>query len=291
MGRGSSRSAWSFLAFPMAVIVMFTALPMAAGIGLSFFEWDGGGAPRWVGLLNYTTALRHDTQLHLALRNTTIFAAVTVPATVVLAFMIAAALEARWFRGAVLARTLYFVPTVMSIVAVGFVWQWMLNPRSGLVQAVVGSALGERPDWLGDSWLGLSALMLVHVWRNLGFGVVLYTAALASVSRTMRDAARMDGAGPWRGTWLITWPAVRPMTAFLLVSGAIWALQVFDLDIVMTGPSPQRWNDVLNTHVFREFQNGRLGYAATVGVVVLVISALVTWAQLRWMRPSEGLAR
>ena len=121
--------------------------------------------------------------------------------------------------------------------------------------------------------------------------MVLYVAALGRVPPSLYDAASVDGAGPWRATWQITWPAVRPMTAFLLITGAIWALQVFDLDLVMNGWNPQRYNDMLNTHIFREFKSGRMGYAATIGVLVLGVTAAVTGAQIRWLRlTGEGAA-
>lgn len=279
-------SPWGFLAFPLAILLLFTALPSLAGVVLSFFEWSGGGRPRWVGLLNYR-ALGADRQMWLALRSTLLFAAVTVPLTALGSFLLAVGLHARWFRGAGPCRVMLFLPTVMSIVAVGFVWQWLLNPRAGVLGLVGGTGSG-RPDLLADTWLGLGTLILVQVWRSLGFGVVIYAAALSRVPRTMYDAASIDGAGAWQRTWRITWPAVRPITGFLLVIGAVWALQVFDLDLVMTGWNPQRWNDVLNTHLFREFKSGRLGYASTLGVVVLALSAAVTWAQLRAWRAAEA---
>ncbi len=288
MSGRSNWSGWAFVAFPLAVILAFTALPTLVGVGLSFFDWGGGGVPRFVGLENYRAALTRDTQLWFALRNTLIFAIGTVPVTVVLAFVVAVALNAQWFRAKAAARAMFFLPTLMSIGAVGFIWQWMLNPRAGLLKVLTGSSGGDLPDFLGDTWLGLVTLIFVQVWRNLGFCVVLYLAALSRVPRSIYDAASVDGAGPLQTTWKVTWPAVRPMTAFLLITGAIWALQVFDLDLVMTGWSPQRFNDMLNTHIFREFKSGRLGYAATVGVVLLSMTAVITYAQFRWLRTGSG---
>jgi multiple sugar transport system permease protein len=240
-----SLGGWAFIAFPLGIIFVFTALPTLVGAGLSFFDWDGGGMPRFVGIENYRSAVARDPQLWLALRNTVLFALGTVPLTVVGAFLIAVAVNASWFRGRAAARTVFFLPTVMSIVAVGFIWQWMLNPRAGLLEALLGPSGQNLPDFLADSWLGLATLIIVQVWRNLGFCVVLYVAA-------------------------------------------IWALQVFDLDLVMSGWSPQRFNDMLNTHIFREFKNGRLGYSATIGVVLLSLIAAVTWAQFRWLRAAGG---
>ncbi|MHC5022587.1 MAG: carbohydrate ABC transporter permease [Planctomycetota bacterium] len=283
--RRAATAGWLFIAFPMLIIVVFTAVPTVLGAGLSLFDWDGGATARFVGLSNYRAAFGGDAQMWRALRNTILFAVGTVPLTVVGSFLLASAVSASWFRGRAAARTVYFLPTVMSIVAVGFVWQWGLNPRSGLLTGLGG---GPGPDWLGDTWLGLGTLMFVQVWRSLGFFLVLYVAAMSRVPRSVYDAAGVDGAGSWQATWRITWPAVRPMTTFLFVIGAIWALQVFDLDLVMTGWSPQRCTDMLNTHLFREFKNGRLGYASTIGVIVLALTALVTWIQFQRARRSAG---
>lgn len=273
---------WAFVAFPLAVIAVFTAIPTLLGIGLSFFAWDGGGAPTFIGLENYRSAFAGDAQLWRSLRNTLIFTIASVPLSVGLGFGIAATIHARWFRGQTIARTMFFLPTVMSIVAVGFTWQWMLNPRAGLLNVIPGTS--SSLDFLGDTPLGLATMTLVQVWRTVGFCVVLYVAALSRVPKSLYEAAAVDGATSWQMTRHITWPAVRPMTAFLAITGAIWALQVFDLDVVMNGWNPQRWNDMINTQIFREFKSGRLGYAATVGVVVLALTAAVAAAQFRWFR-------
>ena len=281
---GSSWRPWAFIAFPLAIIAVFTAIPTLLGIGLSFFAWDGGGTPAFIGLENYRAAFAGDAQLWRSLRNTLIFTVASVPLSVGLGFLIASAIHARWFRGASAARTMFFLPTVMSIVAVGFTWQWMLNPRAGIVNLLPGVNVSNNPDWLGDTPLGLFTMVAVQVWRTVGFCVVLYVAALSRVPRSLYEAAAVDGATSWQMTRHITWPSVRPMTAFLAITGAIWALQVFDLDVVMNGWNPQRWNDMINTLIFREFKSGRLGYAATVGTAVLVLTAVVAAAQFRWFK-------
>ncbi len=290
MNRRATWQGWAFIALPVAVIVLFTALPTLFGIGLSFFTWDGGDKATFVGLANYRSAFGADAQLWLSLRNTLIFTAISAPASVGLGFLIAAALHARWFRGRMIARTVYFLPSVMSIVAVGFTWQWMLNPRAGLLNLLPWVNASNSPDFLGDTWLGLATLIFVQIWRTTGFCVVLYVAALSRVPKSLYEAAAVDGATSWQSMWHVTWPSVRAMTAFLMITGVIWALQVFDLDLVLNGWNPQRFNDVINTQVFREFKNGRLGYAATVGVVVLALSAVVALAQFRWYRSREGHA-
>jgi len=299
--RRDSLGGWRFVAFPLAVIFLFTLLPTIIGAGLSFFEWSGGGTPHFIGLQNYRDALA-DRALWPALRNTLVFALVFVPVTTIAAFLFAVAMNAGWFVGKTVTRTIFFLPTVVSIVAIGFIWRWVLEPSDagllnhmldrivGLAARLVGRSepiVVDWPDWLGNSPWGLATIIAVSIWRGLGFAVVLYLAALGSVPRSQYDAAAVDGAGPWQALWQITWPGVRPTTYFLLITGMIGALQVFDVVLVMIGAIEQPWTDVLNLYLYREFGQNRLGYAATLGVIVLAVTVFVTIAQLAWLRSSQ----
>ena len=297
MNGRSTRSGWAFVAFPLAVVFLFTALPTAAGVVLSFFVWNGSDAPSFIGLGNFQAAMTKDPQFWYAMRNTLFFAAVTVPITTVLAFLFAVILNARWFVGRTAVRTMFFLPAVVSIIAVGYVWRWVLDPKAGLLNATLEWAHldalfgGDLPAWLGDNPWGLGAMILVQIWRNLGFCVVLYLAALSQVPKSLHEAASVDGAGPWQSIWCVTWPCVRPMTAFLIITGSIWALQVFDLVWGIWGEAQMRWTDVLNAHLYREFTHLRLSYSATIGVCMLLLTAVVTIAQIRWMKRSEEADR
>lgn len=286
MRRGGQINAWWYLAFPLTLVVLFTAVPSLAGVALSFFEWSGGGPPRFVGLENYRALFTAGPFLP-ALRNTLIFALVTVPITVGGAFLAAAALNAEWFRGRTMVRTILFVPTIISIVAIGFIWRWVLDPSPGGLLNTALTSLGvdraDLPDWLGSSPWALVTIIFVSIWRGLGFAVVLYLAALGGVTRSLYDAAAVDGATAWQTLRHITWPSVRPMTFFLLITGMIGALQVFDVVLVMIGTSAQGWADVLNLYLYREFTLNRLGYASTIGVVILILTILITALQWRAM--------
>ncbi len=285
-----SRSAWGFIAFPLAVVFLFTAMPTAAGVVLSFFEWAGGGSPRFVGLENYRALFSGET-FGPALRNTLLFAVLSVPITVLAAFGFAVVLNASWFRGRTLARTLLFLPTIISIVAIGFIWRWVLDPgQSGLLNALLAwlGVMDEPIDWLGNSPRAMGVIIAISIWRGLGFSIVLYLAALSNVPRSLYEAAAVDGAGPWQTTWHIAWPGVRPMTAFLLITGMIGALHIFDLPMVMIGTIEQPWTDVLNVYLYREFTQSRLGFAAAIGVCILLLTLVVTLAQLWRLRDGKG---
>ncbi len=293
MRRSGQINAWGYLAFPLTIVVLFTALPSLAGVALSFFEWSGGGSPRFVGLENYRALFTAGPFLP-ALRNTLIFALVTVPITIGGSFLAAAALNAEWFRGRTMVRTILFVPTIISIVAIGFIWRWVLDPSPGGLLNTALTSLGvdraDLPDWLGSSPWALVTIIFVSIWRGLGFAVVLYLAALGGVPRSLYDAAAVDGATAWQTLRHITWPSVRPMTFFLLITGMIGALQVFDVVLVMIGTSAQGWADVLNLYLYREFTLNRLGYASTIGVVILILTILITALQWRAMASRAEVA-
>jgi multiple sugar transport system permease protein len=286
-----SLTPYSLLAFPLTILFLFTLIPTVLGLGLSLFEWNGGGAPAFVGLKNFA-ALWSDPRFGPALRNTLVFVLGTVPATVILAFFLAVAVHARWFRGRTLVRTAFFLPTIVSIVAIGFVWRWVLDDQGGLAPAALRAAgigapsflqggpvslLGWRLEWL--HWPMVS-IIAVSIWRGVGFCMVLYLAALSQVNESLYEAAAIDGADRPGMLRHVTWPQVAPMTVFLLVTGVIGALQVFDIVWAMTVGTETTGTTVLNLYVYREFQQSRLGYAAAIGAVIFALTAIATAAQL-----------
>ncbi|MCC6320532.1 MAG: sugar ABC transporter permease [Phycisphaerales bacterium] len=279
-----SINAYAYIAFPVAILTVFSLAPTVLGFALSFFQWDGGGAPVFVGLRNFQ-ALLDDHRFGPALINTLVYVIASVPPAVLIAFLLAVAVHAKWFRGKALVRTLLFMPTIVSIVAIGFVWRWVLDDQTGLLNWVLSpvySILGvtDRPDWLNEGRWPMVWVIIISVWRNIGFCLVLYLAALASVDDALYEAAELDGAGRWSCVRHVTWPQVAPMTVFLIVTGVISALQVFDIVFVMSGRQVGPNVSVLNYEIYNQFKGGQLGYAAAIGVVIFIITALATAGQL-----------
>lgn len=284
----SSRNAYAFLAVPLAALFLFTLLPTIAGLLLSFFSWGGSGLPRFVGLENFTN-LSRDPKFLPSLINTLVFVLLSVPLSTALGFVLAVAVNAEWFLGRTFARTALFLPTVASIVAVGFVWRWALDDRGGIIPNLLRAVHIAPPDFLqGGPILSIAGLdilawpmlsvIVVQVWRTTGFCMILYVAALQNVHGSLYEAAEIDGASRWSALRHITLPQVAPTTAFLLVTGVIGALQVFDIVWAMTGTIESSATDLLNLRIFREFQQSRLGYAAAIGVVIFTLTAAVTAA-------------
>lgn len=278
-----TKAAYLFLLFPLGILLVFTLVPTLMGLGLGFFAWDGGADARWVGLGNFRE-LAGDPKFGPALRNTVVYVVGTVPPTVALGFLLAVALHAKWFRGRALVRTLYFLPTVLSIVAIGYVWRWLLEADGGLLNwGLRAAGVANPPDWLNDPAWALRSIIAVSVWRGVGFCMVIYLASLATVNRSLYEAAEVDGATPWQVVRHITWPQVAPTTAFLCITGVIGALQVFDIVFVMTGQAESDATNVLNLYIYRLFTYGQLGYAAAVGVVIFGLTLAATAAQLLWV--------
>lgn len=289
--------AFGFLAFPLAVLILFVLVPTIAGLALSLFQWSGGALwtpdtgwqlPTWVGLQNFRT-IADNPRVAAGLRNTLIFVVATVPPSVLIAFLIAVFLDASWFRGRSFVRTMVFMPTIVSIVAIGFVWRWVLNDQAGLLNWILASVgITDPPGWLSEGFWPLASICFVQVWRSIGFCAVLYLAALQAVPRSLYEAAAIDGATRFDILRSITWPMVRPMTTFLLVTGVIGSLQVFDLVFIMTGQRETVYTTVLNLEIYREFTYGNFGVAAAIGMLIFAITIVATTLQLAWSSRAGG---
>lgn len=281
--RRTNLHGYAFVAFPMAILLAFSLAPTAVGLVLSLCNWDGAWGAEYVGLTNFVSLLGRDEKFWPALVNTLVFVGATVPATMAAGFILAVALHAKWFRGAGVVRTIVFVPTVLSIVAIGFIWRWVLDTHVGLLTFVVKQATGsavQMPGWLTDGYWPLFWIVVVSIWRGVGFCMVLYLAALANVPQSLYEAAELDGARRGQILRHITWPMVAPTTVFLGVTGVIGALQVFDIVFVMTAPQETNANNVLNLYLYRQFGQGNFGYAAAIGAVIFVITMAATALQL-----------
>lgn len=283
-------SAYRLIAFPLAVLMVFTLVPTVLGMGLSVFEWGGGAdAPGYVGLAHFRAMAGDETMRH-ALINTLGYVALSVPPTIGLAFLLAVAVDADWFVGKAVVRATIFMPTIVSIVAIGFVWRWVLDDQAGLLNWGLRSVgVADPPNWLIDGRWPMAWVILVAVWRGVGFCLVLYLAALSSINRNLYEAAAIDGASRSQILRYITWPSVRPMTVFLVITSVIAALQVFDLVYIMTPGRENQYTTVLNLYLYRQFAEfANFGYAAAIGIVIFAITLVFTAVQLGWVRWRGG---
>lgn len=276
--RSDRRWAVVFLGPQVVGLVAFIAAPLAFAVALAFVSWDGLGPMRFVGFDNLISQL-HDPLFLRAVLNTLGLAAVTVPVGIGLAVLLAVALDRVAFRQ--LYRVIYFAPVVTSSVAVAVVWQFLLG-SDGIVDGVL-RRLGwdHPPQWLADPRFALLAVCIVTIWSSLGLNVVICLAGLQNIPASVREAARVDGAGPARTLWNITLPLLSPTIFFLAVVSVISSLQAFDTIFLLTkNAGPDNATRTVVYHVydlgFRRFEFGASSAAA---VLLLLLTLVVTLVQ------------
>jgi multiple sugar transport system permease protein len=285
-----TRAAWAFLAPNAVLIVLFLLVPLGWAFALSFQAKRPFGPGTWTGLDNLTRLLADDVFWRAAL-NTAVFTAVTVPLTVVLGLAVALLLD-KAMPGRTVARTIVYLPVVVSTVVVALIGLLLFDESIGIVNGVLAD-LGVGPvSWQSNGTLAMISVMLIVLWTRVGFALLIYLAALQDVDPEMLEAAKVDGAGPWVLVRRMIVPTLRPTTFFLVVVNIIWSFQIFDIVYVMTNGGPGYSTTMLVTYAYDQgFGPARnFGYGAAVGVVLFLLTLLVTLVQLRGARrhdPSE----
>ncbi|HKO16571.1 MAG TPA: sugar ABC transporter permease [Gemmatimonadaceae bacterium] len=287
--RAQARAALWFLAPALALIGIFFLLPVVASLLLSVTDFDiyaigHASLARVVGLRNYADLL-HNPTFWIAVRNTFYFALVGGPLTVAVSLGAALLVSARAVRLRGLFRTLYFTPFVTTLVAIAIVWRYLYHPRYGLLNYLLGH-LGIAPvDWLGDPHWAMPAIILMAVWKNFGYNMLIFIAGLQSIPEELYEAARIDGAGTWRRFRHITIPQLAPTFLFVGVVTMIGYFQLFAEPYVMTGGGPLRATTSLVLFMYEEgFRWWRMGVAAAIAFILFLIILLWTLLQLRVQR-------
>jgi len=284
---------WALAAPALAVIAVFFAVPVAAGLALSLTDFDlyalaDLSALRFVGLDNYARLLR--TPLFWqALGNTLYFVAVGVPVSIGLSLGAALLLDSRFARWQGFFRTALFAPVVTTVVAVAVIWRYLLHTRYGLInQALAG--LGIDPiDWLGDPHWSMPAIILFAAWKNFGYNMIILLAALQAVPREMYEAARVDGAGALRRFTDLTFPMLTPTLVMVGILTLAGYFQLFAEPYVMTQGGPLRSTVSVLYFMYEEgFRWWNLGFASAVAFVLFLVIFAVSAGLFRFDRDPAG---
>jgi multiple sugar transport system permease protein len=230
-----------------------------------------------------------DSEFLRAFYNTGVYTVGTVPTSIALGLIVALGLN-RKLPGRTLLRSIFFVPVIISLVAVALIAGWIFNDNYGVINAVLDSVgIGGVP-WLSSPRWAMPSLIITTLWIRLGFNMVVYLAALQSIPTELYDAARVDGATGWRRFRHITWPLLGPTTFLLVIINIIYSLHVFDLIYVMTGGGPGFSTTVLVQYIYQmAFTEGQMGYASAIGVVLYLLLLIFTVFQWRVTRQSENV--
>lgn len=267
---------WLLMSPGIVLLAVFFIWPAAIAIQLAFYKYNAITAPVFVGLDNFARMFE-DADFHRALLNTCLYLIGMVPFSVIIPLLLAVLLNAKLpFIGAF--RAAFFLPYITSMVAVAVAWRLIFNADGVLNWALTSLHLTSQPIQflLSDNW-SLPSIVLVEGWRNVGFFMLLYLAALQGIPQEIYEAARLDGAGPVQVLRSITFPLVMPYTAVALTLGTLDALRIFDSIYVLTGGGPGNSSINLGFLTWQTaFQNHDLGYASAIGIVMVAIMTLLS---------------
>jgi ABC-type sugar transport system permease subunit len=297
-----SRTAWLFLSPGLALFFLFVLIPVVAAFYLSFCRYDIIHSPSWIGAQNYARLWKdigNHGVFYLSLRNTAQYAVATIPIGMVLALALALLVNAG-LRGVTLYRTTYYLPVVTSLVAVSLVWMWLYDPNYGLLNyglelvsrglsLLIGRQVLLPPQtWLADPGQAMLAIAVMSIWKGLGYNMVIYLAGLQGIPEHLYEAAVIDGATPWQRFRAITWPLLKPTTAFILVVSVIGASQVFGQVYVMTNGGPNNATTVIVHQIFQNaFSFMKMGYASAMAFVLFGLIFLLSLINLRLLRGGQ----
>jgi len=267
--------------------MFFTLVPVVFSIALAFVEWNGGSFDRmrYAGLDNFRTIFKGfsftGTDMGITLRNTTVFALYTVPLTIVAALCLALALN-RAARGAKVLRAVFFFPYVASLVAICVCWNFMLMKFGPVNQFLRIFGINIDKSWTQSRDYAMWSIILVSVWRNAGYYMVMYLAGLQGVPAELYEAATVDGANGWQKFWKVTFPMLTPVTFFVSIMMVIYCFKIFDVVMIMTDGGPGRATKMLVSHIFNlSFVQIKYGEASAVAMVLFAVVLSVTLVQFR----------
>ena len=280
------RAAILFIAPALAVILLFFLIPVCASLLLSVTDFDLYALAdihniRFIALHNYSDLLR-DPLFWKALLNTLYYAGVGGPLTVVVALAMALLVNSKAAKWKPLFRTIYFAPVVTTIVGVAVVWKYLYHPRFGLLNRFLALLHIPAIDWLGDPRFAMPAIILLSVWKNFGYNMMIFVAALQSIPEELYEAARIDGASAVQQFRHVTLPMLSPTFVFVGIITAIGFLQLFPEPYVMTGGGPVNATlSVVMLMYEQGFKFWRMGYAAAVAFLLFLVIGFATLIQLK----------
>ena len=279
MNARTSAHAYLLLLPAFVLLLAFTHVPAVATLIDSFLSTPKGNRPQvWVGLENYKVMIG-DPVFWKAFTNNLWFALATIPLSIALALVMALWVNER-IAGRAFLRMAYFTPTVLPMVAVANIWLFFYTPQYGLLEQIRGAFGLPSQNWLGDQRTALAAVTAVAVWKEAGFFMIFYLAALQSLNPSLREAAAIEGASRWTFFSRVQWPLLMPSTLFVMVNAVINAVRMVDHIVVLTRGGPDNASTLLLFHLYEVgFRYWDSGYAAALTMVLLALLATAAFVQ------------
>lgn len=265
---------WIFIMPALLGTVIFILIPVICSFGLSFAKWDLLNPIEFVGFENYSNLFK-DGLFYKILLNTVVFAVSTSVFGVIIPLILASILNSK-IRGSEFFKTAYFLPFITPMVVIGIVWAWIFDPNIGLLNQV----LHLNINWLYDSKFAMPALILVSVWKLIGYNMIIFLSSLSAISQSMFEAAKIDGANAFQTFKNVTIPLLSPTIFFVVIITAVSSFQVFDLIYLMTQGGPFDSTNVLVYSIYKNaFEYFNVGKASAIAYVLFVIILVLTLLQ------------
>ncbi|MFK3960744.1 carbohydrate ABC transporter permease [Pseudalkalibacillus hwajinpoensis] len=264
-----------FTAPALIIYLVYVIYPILSTLGYSFYSWDGTNDKTFIGLDNYIQ-LFNDAVFWTSLTNnawvvlTSVF--VQIPLGMIMALMLFAPI-----RGIRLFSSVYFLPFLMSTVAIGLLWVYMFDPINGIINQIVNLLGFENIAWLSDENTSLIAILLVVVWQFSPFYMILFKAAMVGIGEELYESAQIDGANSWQKFFHITLPLLMPTIVSSSILAIVGSLKAFDIFYIMTGGGPNHATELMGTYMFKQaFINFNMGYASAIAFLMFLIALVVT---------------
>jgi multiple sugar transport system permease protein len=283
MRRREALIGWLFILPQVIGFLIFGMYPLITNLILPFFRWNILAPPTFAGLRNFQL-LMEDRVFWQALVNTVLYTTQYVIPCLVISLGLAILLNQR-VRGMAFFRSVYYLPVVTSYVVAAMVWKWLYDADVGLFNQWLSYVGISKVPWLIDSRIALSSLVFMAIWKNCGYTVLIYLAALQNIPSEYQEAAAIDGANRWQVFSNVTWPLLRPTTFLVAVMLTIWSFQAFVQPYLMTQGGPSRSTTTLVYYIYQQgFVFYSFGYAALVTVVLTIFVFVVTIIQRMLIR-------
>ena len=262
---------------------LFLIYPMISAFRFSFFEWNLLKPKVFVGFKNFINMV-HDSRVINSYVRTLHFSGISVAVINILAFVFAIMFSSRLLGWKNFWQSLIFLPVVLSVVAVGVVWEFMYQ-STGLTPVILRKLIGTSPVWLTNTKAAPYAMIIVYVWKSVGYYMVIYIAGLLDVPVSFYEAARIDGAGFWGQLWYITIPSLKNTIALAVVSCVIFTYGQFSIQYVITKGGPSRSTEIMAILIYRQaFELSKFGYSAAISVLFFLTMLVFSLIQLRLFR-------
>ena len=279
--KGKAAAPYVVMALPSVILfITFFILPLIFTVRYSFYNWTNFSQEiTFNGLENYKSIFEDDILVR-SIKNTLIFAIVTVTVQSMISLPVSVFLNSK-LRGRNIYRAIFFAPAVLSTLVVGYLWKYLMSSSDyGFINQILTGLGFEKVNFLGDAKIALFAIITISVWQWFGWSMVIYLGSLQSISGDLYEAASVDGANGFQKFWHITIPGLAPAIKINFVTSTISGLKIFDLILSTTNGGPAHQTETILSLMFAKFSEGNYGYAAAFGMVFLVVSMLVAAVML-----------